>query len=371
MEKEIVNEINQSGFKLYFALTGGGTKFLAEYIQFGGASQSLIGANIPYSQRAFDNFTGQKVEKYASEDAAKKLAVASFNECLKAGIEPEKAVGVGASCSIASAPEREGRKHKIHIAFHTYDMTISKNAILNQGRSREEEEVIITHLIYKELAYITLKNFVQTSSEEFVKSDEIYWADQSSKNKDFIELYYNKKDLIYNWDKTKTPQILPIYCGSWNPLHEGHKTIYGMANEILQSKVVLELTIKNAEKGNIDYLDIERRHNYIKEYPHIITGAPFVRNKIEVIKREFPKSDLIFVVGYDTWKRIWDKKYCLNGSIGQESDFFAKYNVRFLVFGRGEEFKPLCDISEFFRIRNSQAEEFNMDVSSSKLRAQR
>jgi hypothetical protein len=374
MDKNIVERINASGFKFYFALTGGGTGFAGEYIAFGGASKSLIGAQIPYNQRAFDKFIrGNKVEKYASEEGARKLAVASFYECLDAGVEIEKAIGVGASCSVASTlPEREGRKHKIHIAFHTYRNTYVANMTLNQGRTRAQEEQFVNYLIYRQLAWKTINVFPPDTGCVWIKPNEGEKFEEIAvgADDDLVNLVYRRNGVesIHNHPRIADDTVV-VYSGSWNPLHDGHKAIKDTAEAILQHPVIMEFSVNNTDKGLVDYIDIDNRKQNIKNYLSILTAAPHFRTKTEVLKKAFPDKKIVFIVGYDTWQRIWDAKYCKDNNPALEENIFFSADVKFLVFGRGEPFKPLEGLfGECVRIKDPRAEEFCMDISSSAIR---
>jgi hypothetical protein len=375
MDKQIVEKINGGRYKFFLAITGGGTSFIGDYIKMGGASKVLVGAMVPYHQKAFDKFIrGQKVDKYASSEGARKLAVASFRECLDAGIEKHYALGVGVSCSIAStSPEREGRQHKFFIATHRSDTTTVVELILNQGRTREEEEAIVSKMILERLALATEAVDRRDVGTHFpLKKGETLVV----REPEFDELIYGLVEghqlvpLICSDKKKADAKTLAIYSGSWNPLHEAHKAIHTLAEEILKVPVFLEFTTNNTDKGSVDYVEIEKRMREIRDYNSIITRAPHFRSKVAALREGGFEQDIVFVVGYDTWMRVWDQKYCLNNSIAEEEQFFLENNVKFLVFGRGGEYQPLSmdGLGEGYRIADPRAEKFQMNLSSSDIR---
>ena len=139
-KKTLIQKINDSPFKVYCAIAGAGQSFAVDFLRVSGASNTILGIQIPYSQYAFDKFVGRKVEKYVSEEAARKLAVAAYNECLAAGIESKNAIGLSATCSLAKDNERSGREHKMHIAVHTRNITLVVNGIFRPGLNRTLEE---------------------------------------------------------------------------------------------------------------------------------------------------------------------------------------------------------------------------------------
>jgi hypothetical protein len=85
MNIEIVNKINESPYKCFVAITGGGASFISDYTKISGASKTIVGAIVPYDKTIFDNFVGIKMTEYSSPLSARKLALASYNQCIIAG----------------------------------------------------------------------------------------------------------------------------------------------------------------------------------------------------------------------------------------------------------------------------------------------
>jgi hypothetical protein len=375
MEHDFIGRINSGRHKFFLAITGGGTSFIGDYISHGGASKVLIGAYVPYAQTEFDDFIRGKVERYASEEGARKLAVASFNRCLKNGVPVKDALGVGASCSIAStSPERDGRKHRFYVASHSYDGTYVTEMVLNQMRNRSQEEHMAVNMIYNTLVSATLKEPAPYGAAIVEKDGEIYQTKGYTATPDLADFYNGASwiEAMPNFIRNDGPLV--IYPGSWNPIHEGHRNIMDMAQYILnEGKPILELSLDNTDKGRMDYIDLQFRLKQLDPYDYILTRAPFFRSKVELLTSLYPNKKLIFVVGEDTWSRIWDENYCIDNSISKEADFFARFGVRFLVLARGgrpfqKQLYP--PISEFFRIEHPRAENFNDKHSSSAIRKQ-
>src|ERR1017187_4283753 len=152
MDLQKVKAINESHWKVFLAIAGGGQTFLGDYLSISGASKTIVGALVPYSSAVFDKFIRYaKVDSYASSDAARKLAVASYNECIEAKVERVDALGIGVSCSLVKDEERLGRQHRIHIALHTSFETRVFNVYLNQGRTRQDEEYLAKSYIFQML----------------------------------------------------------------------------------------------------------------------------------------------------------------------------------------------------------------------------
>lgn len=156
---------------------------------------------------------------------------------------------------------------------------------------------------------------------------------------------------------------LAIFCGSFNPLHKGHIEIQQLAEKILGVSVYFELSISNAYKPAMDYIDLNNRMDSLKNYNYILTKAPRFVDKVKLLKNHFTPKQIIIVVGADTWERVYDDAAHKNGDI----KFFEDNNVKFLVFGRNAEIKN--QDSKLF-IRNNMALSYDNPISSTALRKQ-
>ena len=114
----------------------------------------------------------------------------------------------------------------------------------------------------------------------------------------------------------------------------------------------------------IDYIDIGERLGYINGNHYILTTAPLIKDKVNLIKKYNPNCEITFVVGADTYSRIFDEKYGI--SLTELYQFFKSNNVKFLVFGRNGI--KISDNYDDLRIISEEAANFNMNISSTELR---
>lgn len=363
MNLGIVKQINDSPYKAFIAIVGGGQSFIGDYLKISGASKTIVGAIVPYDRHVFDKFVGQKMTEYSSVFAARKLALASFQQCLDAEVEKTYAIGIGAASSIASDGERVGRIHKINIAIHTIFYTKTYKITLTQGRTREMEDNYISEVILTCLAHATRNMTVEFPQIQGNNTDEDTFTQEEYVNENLQSIVSGKSDMyctipVVNKDK------IAIFGGSFNILHDGHIAIKKTAEKILNQQVLFELSVKNADKGYIDFADINLRLNYLCKYDYILTCHPTIKEKIDLLKKYNPESEITIIVGADTWNRVWDKRYGYD--LNELHDFFINSKVKFLVFGRNSillnrEFNDLI-------IPSIEAENFNMAISSSELR---
>lgn len=361
MNKELVNKINASPFKAFFAIAGGGQSFIGDYCNISGASNTVIGAIIPYNQTVFEKFIKGKVDTFASQEGARKLAVASFNECLAAGVPFEYAVGVGASSAVGKDGEREGRVHKINIAVHTAKITQVNSLYLLPGRTREEEDAIISKWILHLLAWVTLD--IPYPPVPLLMGER-FDVQTSTADPSVRDLMKGTSEFVHY--RQTNNDILAIYPGSWNPLHDGHRAIAGIATKVLNANVNFELTVKNTDKPELDYYEITKRCEQFHklELPLVLTKASTFVEKAKLFHEWNPNKEIVFVVGVDTWNRIWETKYGYSAS--ELKRYFTLFKVKFLVFGRGNV--AANAVGKEFAIKNEEAADFNSPLSSSELR---
>ena len=81
-----------------------------------------------------------------------------------------------------------------------------------------------------------------------------------------------------------------------------------------------ELSITNADKGAINYAEIWRRINLLREknLKVILSNRPLFKDKNIFLQ------DRAFVIGADTYKRLIDTKY-YNNSISERDISFIKF----------------------------------------------
>jgi len=174
-----------------------------------------------------------------------------------------------------------------------------------------------------------------------------YWHNQ----------YISKKDL--------ESKGLSMVCGSFDPIHEGHLTIFN--NAMKDEITVFEITKQNADKGYISNEDLYARIQSFEDMklPLIVTDkATFLDKSIM-----FPCTN--FCVGYDTFERIMNKKYYNNDTLLQEIHIrtIVRNECSFTVYPRNG--KSLKDFSIPNHLLGSilypnKFEE--VDISSSRLR---
>ena len=170
-----------------------------------------------------------------------------------------------------------------------------------------------------------------------------------------------------------------ILAGSFNPLHDGHRTMLDAASKVFDRPVYYELSIVNVDKPMLPRPELEKRAAQISAEGTslIVTRAPRFTEKSSLL----PGST--FVIGFDTYIRLMDKRYYpdhvagAHSSVENSLDLIHENGCQFVVAGRvddHDQFRGLHDIefevparfrSMFTELTESQ---FRSDISSTKIR---
>lgn len=322
--KEIINKIHQNKEKVVIAVTGGGAGAINELLRYGGGSSTLLEAIVPYNQLSFDSFVKGTPDKYCSEQAARDLAMASYQKAIRLENNLEN-IGIGATCSLRKDNERIGRTNIAYIALQTFQETKTYTLDLtNSNLNRVEQEELVSNLIIEILA-LNLKVINELNipaKEEIAKAD------------DDLANLLTGRSLCLRKEIEKENRI--IFPGSFNPFHVGHENIAKKTFEITGRKIDLEICVHNVDKPATNYHDFLERtlydevknHDWFGEIHY--TALPTFMEKA----RFFPKST--FVVGWDTFRRISDPVYA---NLNKVIKTFKENETKFLVFHRIENGK--------------------------------
>ena len=77
-EENLVRRIQASGRALVLALTGGGSRVIAELLTVPGASRFVLEALVPYSEPALARFLGGHPDHFCSSATARAMAMAAY-----------------------------------------------------------------------------------------------------------------------------------------------------------------------------------------------------------------------------------------------------------------------------------------------------
>lgn len=164
---------------------------------------------------------------------------------------------------------------------------------------------------------------------------------------------------------TVPPEPIAILSGSFNPLHDGHRTLAAVVERKFQRPVHFELSLTNVDKPELSDSVWKARAEQFRGYaPLWITRAAVFERKSAL----FPGA--WFVVGYDTAVRLLDAKYYADEAARDASlRAIAERGCRFVVGGRIDAagiFQTWGIPGGLFEVLTEQ--DFRLDLSSTELR---
>ena len=321
--------IFDSGYTFALVVAGGGMEVAGELTRYGGASSSLMEVHCLYSMDSIHDLLGSKPDKIVSKETARALAMLAYQGSKPFGENLDKFFGVGSTSSLVKQGEREGRIHEVFIVSQDMESTYEYHIKLKPGRTREEEESIVSKLIIRVieestgvittpwdnlfLGILNHDDFVEIQHADEVRSncnifsiDVINYGDLDLST--FINVYS-----VFNGEAKfhPQPQNKLIFSSSCNPIHEGHIAIMEHAAKSTGLHVDVELCIRNADKPALDYITIAHRIKDTRKRLRnvecfgdiIVTNTPYFFHKAEL----FPGA--WFLVGMDTFNRIMEPMY--------------------------------------------------------------
>ncbi|MGW8256781.1 MAG: CinA family protein [Thermoguttaceae bacterium] len=363
---QIVQQIHDSPTRIVLAISGGGSRVIADLLEVPGASRTLLQAIVPYSAQAMIDFLGTRPDEFCSARTARAMAMKAFLLACKLGQSNINVAGLACSAGLITDRPRKG-PHRIHVVLQTADITATWSLELLKGRRcRAEEERIAGQLLLSAVAESCgLTDRVSLDLLEGEKIEQSRAAAQPAWKNILLgnaEIAYQGKSLSAN---------PAIFSGAFNPLHNGHRRMAQLGAELLNKPVAWEISLFNVDKPPLDYLEISRRlGQFSPEQPLFVTRAATYVEKA----RLFPGTT--FLIGVDTLRRIAMDRYYHDDPEACRCSLekIAQRGCRFLVFGRdlATGFVRLGDLDLPDVLRNIcrevSANVFREDISSTSIR---
>ena len=368
---ELIRQIHAAAVRMVLAISGGGSRAIAELLAVPGASRTVLEAVVPYSAAALVELLHARPESYCSVATARAMAMASFQRALRlAPSEPTTLAGIGATASLASDRPKRG-PHRVHVALQTPRVTHCWSLTLVKGRRcRAAEERICAALILRaaaRAAEIGARVPLETGTDELVvEAEQIAPAD-------WTDLLRGDREMVYAGPAADDAATDVVFLGAFHPLHDGHRAMAQLAQRRLGRPVAFELAIVNVDKLPLDFIEIAARLDGLAGRPVWLTRAATFLAKAQL----FPAAT--FIVGIDTIVRIADPRYYQDDPTRAAAaiDTMAAHKCRFLVFGRLVDgtFRTLSNLQlpESLRALCHEvlATDFHADISSTEIRCLR
>jgi len=370
---ELVAAIHAGPRRFVIAVTGGGSRAIADLLSVPGASRSILEAAVPYSAEALTRWLGVQPEQFCHERTARAMAMAAYLRATHYESAAANLVGIACTASLASNRPKRG-PHRAYFAVQTRECTLTAEFELNKGaRTRREEEVVVAGVLLNLMAQEAgLPNRLPI---DWLPGEQLKGSTSAAPGP-WQELLSGKRLLVAHEKEDRStadsgdrPGL--IFPGAFNPLHAAHRRMARLASEITGRPLAFELSIHNVDKPPLDFQEIKRRSAQFgpEERLYLTHAATFV-SKAAL----FPGAT--FVVGADTIRRIADDRYYTGGpaAAAEAINRIAALGCRFLVFGRAMagEFRTLSQVQlppGLAALCNEvPAAKFREDVSSTELR---
>ncbi len=363
--------------RLVVVSTGGGSLVVPSFAATPGASEVTLAAHVPSSRMAVDRMVGGPQESYCSSKMARRLAAAAWQEaCLLQSHAPEaarRAVGLAITGSLKTTRPKRGC-HRVHAAVQTLEATATDEIVLvKDARSRADEEMVAAAMAIDLLAEACgLSPECRVGVESLLRPGESVIRDGEKAQAAWRHLLDGTRTVTASTGDDGPVAGGLVFPGSFDPLHEGHRLMARIAEEIAERPVAYEISVTNVDKPMLDYVSIRDRAAQFNGQRLWLTRAATFVEKLDV----FPEST--FVMGADTYARLADPRYYGGSAATARSavETIASRARGLIVFGRTREGvfedatqieapEALRDISYFVSQR-----EFRLDISSTELRRQ-
>jgi len=369
---EIIASLRLAGARLVALSTGGGARAIAHLVTTPGASAVVLEGLVPYAREAVDRLLGGRQESYGSPRTARRLATAAWQRAVDDGAPPARAIGAAVVASLRTVAPKRGT-HRVIVAIQTLSATsVAALELEKEARTRDAEEDVAAALFLCELDAAARADAIPQAPAGLRPGERVD-RQRTRARPEWEALAAGTCRAVGIGTETSAPgPDRLVFPGSFDPLHDGHRAMARLAEEIAERPVEFELSIANVDKPPLDYHEIETRTAQFAGRPLWLTRAPTFLEKLSL----FPRCT--FVLGADTFVRLADPRY-YGGSADAAATAvrtIAEQARGLIVFGRVRDGvfvepaalvvpQPLREISYFVSQR-----EFRQDISSTALRGE-
>lgn len=341
----LITAIHQAPRSGVFTVTGGGSGLLSSLLGVGGASATVLEANVPYSPRSLRDWLGSEPAQACSDETARSMALRAFMRAVELGGD----FGFAVTGSLATTRPKRGAL-RAHLAFQ--DALSTRTWRLDfEGGDRREQERTLTAVAIEALGHALGVGDAPRVPGTHAQGDDA-----------LAELMLGRRTRVGDVFEA----VLP---GAFNPIHDGHRRMRADAEQRLGRRVGYELSIANVDKPPLDYQELNMRLKQFDAGEVVLTNAPTFIDKARTL------GGVVFVVGTDTMRRVAEPRY-YGGTAVRDAAIkeLAGLGCRFLVYGRLDAgvFSELSDLTlppPLAAISSGVPEsEFRNDLSSTALR---
>lgn len=425
-----VEAVHASPLRAVLHVTGGGAQSVGWIAAVPGASRTLIDARVPYARESMADALGAgPPAQFVSASTARDMAVAAYRRGARLCGGDRHLVGLGCTCALASHPPKRG-EHRCHVAtfgargFAEYVLTMEKGR-----RDRWEEDGLASTLVVQALAdaaaeaeadgdsdaHGTETHHQRINASSIMAGRVVPPGDVFERTRtplgDPLEYLIRGDGDVVEFDASSgvctavgvapRPDSCVVLPGSFNPLHDGHRSMLrrALAMRPPGSVPVYELAVTNADKGTLRTAEVRRRvaqficgeragddgddsGAFIDEAEASSHGARLWLTRAPLYSQKAAlMPGATFVLGHDTAVRLLNPKYYGgDGEMRAALEAVRAAGCTFIVAGRVEQGAEGDGAGSFLTLRDVDVPtefvgmfedlgEWRMDVSSTALRA--
>jgi hypothetical protein len=369
--RTLIARLYEAPVRLVLAVTGGGAAAAAWLLSVPGGSRTVLEVVVPYGEGALAEFLGRRPASFCSPETARAMADRALERAR--WLAPGAPVA-GTACTASLCSDRPKRgEHRFHLCVTTLERTTTWSLTLaKEQRDREGEEGVLDLVLLNALAESF--GLAERVAVPLLPGEEVHTQTEAP---DLFARFLGgqlptlcrESDGRLRADGPRPGLLLP---GSFNPIHEGHCSLAGVAEHLAGRPAAFELSVANADKPPLAGEEVRRRlEQFTWRAPGWLTHAPTFPEKAEL----FPGA--VFVVGADTAARVLQPRFYQDSPerMAAALTAFCERGCRFLVAGRVDAagvFRGLDDLDvpppwrDLFTAVPADA--FRIDVSSTQLR---
>ena len=123
----VIERIHESDVKIVLTVSGAGSKALSWLLEVPGASNTLLEAHVPYSEKSMSSFLGTIPDNFVSNSTSLMMAHAAYKRAISTKPHNSKVIGISCTAAIATSRKRKGENQ----AFISFWSDLKRNTAVS------------------------------------------------------------------------------------------------------------------------------------------------------------------------------------------------------------------------------------------------